>query len=974
MFNCRSISARLSELKLHIYKERPHIVCLTETWLFNENCPNFINYRSFWKNRTTGRGGGIGTLIRSDIVTMPSDLTDFQDNLEVQKIKIKLKNSNLEILNCYNPSNQTDTQIFNNYFNQTEGNYLILGDFNAHHQLWSLPHAIENTAGKSIANILIERNDIALASPPRLATYMHSVGGKESVLDLCFCSANLLQIIDVTQGPALGSDHYLMNVGLNLKPIIQPIKIRQKYKTSDKTIDWTVWKENLPELILPENFNIEDLNDKFSESIKSSTYKIKKTSGLLNPKFNKSWWDTDCARLVRIREQTKNYFKKHPTEQNFRKFREAENNAKDQIKESKQKSWEEYVSSITFRTGTSAVWNKIKKFSNKFNMQNNVIINNNNIYTDPHMKAEIFADYLYDKFNTKGRIINNSRNLSIQNEICKDENELYNREFTMKELKQSVKKLKATSPGIDLIDNVMLKNLPETYYNYLLQIFNYSWSCEILPEKWKISLLCPIPKGKENQNAVESYRPISMLSCIGKLMERLVYTRLNYHIETRNMLLESQAGFRKKRSVHDQLTCLESEIRTSLQNKEFLVVTFLDMESAFDKVDHTSILYKLSKMGISGHLLGWIHSYLNDRKFEVMFEGGQSVTRKITRGVPQGGILSPLLFNVLLSDIPEVRGVKQSIFADDLAFYTRSKNPDDAIQRQQIQLDKLSEWATEWGQSFSLKKKTKVLYFAHSNELRPLNKLKLYGRDITIEDKHIFLGMLFDSPYLTWETHINKLKFDCNKRTNILKSIAHKHWGSDRQTMLILYKSLIRSKLDFGSHLYGTASSRILSSLETVQNQCLRICTGLKHTTPIIALQVESCTPSLYLRRQEIGFKYISRILESSSEAPVVKIYRSNTCKTNFFGRSKTKINEWEIISPSTNYTNACSPVPPWETIEDYVKSDFPCFSIKTSTNQQIIEMFLSLKETHYTNYIDVYTEWQQNRKCNQFCNIYSFW
>ena len=130
-------------------------------------------------------------------------------------------------------------------------------------------------------------------------------------------------------------------------------------------------------------------------------------------------------------------------------------------------------------------------------------------------------------------------------------------------LENAAKQLRATSPGLDDIDNTILKNLPINYASYLLKLFNKSWFSESLPDSWKISLLVPVIKASKDETKINSYRPISMLSCIGKLLERIVCNRLSWYIERKQVLLPCQTGFRKGKSAYDSFTTLEDKIRES---------------------------------------------------------------------------------------------------------------------------------------------------------------------------------------------------------------------------------------------------------------------------------------------------------------------------------------------------------------------------------------------------------------------------
>jgi hypothetical protein len=218
--------------------------------------------------------------------------------------------------------------------------------------------------------------------------------------------------------------------------------------------------------------------------------------------------------------------------------------------------------------------------------------------------------------------------------------------------------LKNSSPGLDRVHNKHLSLLPPEYKSWLLKIFNESFTSGTVPHEWKTALIIPISKPNKALTSTNSYRPISLLSCVAKLMERLVNGRLNFFLEQNHSFRASQGGFRPRLSAIDQVTRLDTAIRDSLRSKSVLVVVFCDFSNAFDTVWHNGLLYKLSRCGVQGRMLRWLRDYLTGRSFKVFFEGEYSVLHGIKAGVPQGAILSPTLFNVVMSDIPSVPGVR----------------------------------------------------------------------------------------------------------------------------------------------------------------------------------------------------------------------------------------------------------------------------------------------------------------------------
>ena len=167
------------------------------------------------------------------------------------------------------------------------------------------------------------------------------------------------------------------------------------------------------------------------------------------------------------------------------------------------------------------------------------------------------------------------------------------------------------------------------------------------------------------------------------------------------------------------------------------------MQGAFDSVSHTAVLYKLGEMGIKGKLLDWLQSYLQDRNFRVMFEGVESSLFNAKSGVPQGGILSPLLFNVQMSDLPQNPNIQVSVYADDLAIYCTGTTFQEAKVNLQNYLDVILNWTVKWNQKINADK-SKAMYF--TNQPRMEHSLYFNNDPIAFVDTYKFLGIIIDAP------------------------------------------------------------------------------------------------------------------------------------------------------------------------------------------------------------------------------------
>ena len=197
-----------------------------------------------------------------------------------------------------------------------------------------------------------------------------------------------------------------------------------------------------------------------------------------------------------------------------------------------------------------------------------------------------------------------------------------------------------------------------------------------------------------------------------------------------------------------------------------------------------------------------------------------------------------------------------SLFVDDFGIFIRSKNMETIEFKLQRCLNNIEDWATENGFTFS-KTKTQCVHFCQIRQLHLDPHLTIYGSPIPVVSEAKFLGLLFDNK-LSFIPHIKALKAKCLKAFDILKVLSSSDWGGDRTVLLNLYRSLIRSKLDYGSIVYGSARKSYLKSLDTIHHQGLRLALGAFRTSPIESLYAESNEPSLYIRREKLSLQYVT--------------------------------------------------------------------------------------------------------------------
>ena len=263
----------------------------------------------------------------------------------------------------------------------------------------------------------------------------------------------------------------------------------------------------------------------------------------------------------------------------------------------------------------------------------------------------------------------------------------------------------------------------------------------------------------------------------------------------------------------------------------------------------SGILKDLHSMGLRGNLPIFIGNFLSDRTSQIHL--GSILSDKIfhREGVPQGAILSTTLFNIKINDIVKQvdPGVECSLYVDDFVIMYRSPTVD-AIQRKlQHTINRLEKWTLENGFTISKNKTVAIPFFPDNKCMDP--DLKLDNDPIQFVNEAKFLGLIWETK-LTSESHIKYLKARCQKSLNILKVLSRTEWGVDQTTLLKLYCSLVRSKLDYGCIVYGSASKTALAKLDPVHNQGLRLCLGAFRSSPVESLYVEAHEPPLEIRRE----------------------------------------------------------------------------------------------------------------------------
>ena len=394
----------------------------------------------------------------------------------------------------------------------------------------------------------------------------------------------------------------------------------------------------------------------------------------------------------------------------------------------------------------------------------------------------------------------------------------------------SLENSKATGPCS--IPTEILKLIKHNICYPLKEIINLSFATGVYPDKLKIAKVIPIFKNKGDQLLVSNYRPISLLSNINKIFEKLVFSRLYSFLTLHNCIYDLQFGFRAKHSTNHALLSLTEMIREALDNSDFACGIFIDLQKAFDTVDHQILLKKLEHYGVRGLANNWFRSYLTNRKQYVSVNGYNSTEQNMNYGVPQGSVLGPLLFLIYINDLNNaIKFCTTHHFADDTNLLFVDKSLKKIQKYVNLDLKFLCKWLKANKISLNASK-TELIIFRDPRKKRTHElKIKIDGKRL-IPSKYVkYLGVLIDCN-LNWNTHEIDLHTKLSRATGMLCKIRH---FVNHETLRMIYYGIFSSILMYGSQIWGQ-HNRIVTKLQILQNKALIImnfCSRGTSATPL---------------------------------------------------------------------------------------------------------------------------------------------
>ena len=829
-WNAEGVFRKKLELAERMNKENIDIACIQETHLNSTHRFQVRGYECFRSDRIERHKGGVLILVRNSI-NAEELRVETNQQAEINGADITHGEECIRIYNAYCPP---DRDLSLEQMTIPNQNCVVVGDFNSQSERWGYDET--NDRGDEVEDWEIDSNLHIINQENDEPTFYHRGWMTTSTPDLAFTTENLkTKTTRTVLAPLSTSDH---------KPIKISIDFDLPAPQANCFPRWNYRKANMALFQELTDSYTKSINTRFKDSnkmTKSFTSAVLKAATESIPrgarKDYKPYWTEELQEIEDNLIEARKRVEEIPTTENNILLKEAAAKYKLTSSKAARKSWKEKTESLNFDKDGSKLWKIAKTLSNESTAQGKTTLKHNGETLTGKKAADHFVD-IYAKISTLEIPTENKKEAKTRDdepepEDMKGAEEIMTQNFKEEEMEEAIRKLKKRkSPGPDGITNEMIQNLGPRSKKILLKILNCSWKTGTVPQCWREANMIPILKKGKDKTKAESYRPISLTSCLGKLMESMVNARLMWHLEEKQAISPEQAAFRQHRSTEDQVTYLSQSIEDAFQEGNNTLAVWIDLEKAFDKVWRRGLEHKLRRAEITNRMYTWIKQYLKNRKARVNLQGKKSKKKLLRQGVPQGGVLSPSLFIIFFDDIIKElpRGVRGAIYADDLVLWCSEKYIGTAQVRLQTALDKIIKWTKKWIVTINKSKTTYSVFTLSTKEQTA--KLFLDGQRLKEDATPTYLGVTFDRR-LTWTKHTNTACSRAKLRISIMKKLAGTDWGADQSILKKLYVGRVRPVLEYGIAAWGTTSESNFKKLNRVQNQAQRIMTGAMRSTPI---------------------------------------------------------------------------------------------------------------------------------------------
>jgi len=730
----------------------------------------------------------------------------------------------------------------NRHCKKEKANLFLSLDTNAHSALWA---DSENARGERFEDFILE-NDFQLLNVGKEFTFFRDQS--RTTIDIMLHNRGLDGIFHNWRliRDDFCSDHRLLQVEFNACLPERP-KVRIITKAN-----WPSFTEKVERK--SENFVFENSWDRnrleeaatqlVTDIIRAldSSCPWRKASSTV-PELK--WWDSTLDDLKRKKKRLFSRYRQKRTSTRWQQLSDARREYFQTIKRNKRASYQTYMSDMVDMQQVA----KVKSFVHKRTNASLGLLRESDNVDAPFLDPKESLQHLIDTHFTGS--IENEPDTDEENDDCCFLSEHSVDFITPQKVGEAIKTFgNFKAAGCDDIKPITLKHLGPKTLARLAQIYKASFLLGYQPFNWREARVIFIPKpGKSDYTQARSFRPITLSSFVGKVFERLLLWWLNDTSLAIRPLSQHQHAFRRKRSTENALSNAVERIEGALAKKQFALGVFLDIQGAFDNVSIDAILRGLKKKRVDETFLKWYDFYLKHRKINLEHKG-TSVARWLTRGTPQGGVLSPVMWNVVFDEFLDLFNqgfISVTGFADDA--HSLAVGPDLDVLKMFMQsaIDQAVNWGNSVGLEFSASK-TAVIIFTRRRKYTEPPMLTMNGHDLPYVKTVKYLGVILDSK-LSWQPHFDtKLKAAKGHLLQI-RSAMGKLWGTRPYLYRWYFTGIILPALLYGAIVWAKICQRKGNQikLERLNRMAMMGLGHFRKGTPTKGLELITFMPPLPL-------------------------------------------------------------------------------------------------------------------------------
>ena len=552
----------------------------------------------------------------------------------------------MSFFNVYAPhirSSPTDgrTDSFSPSILPSSRNLLILGDFKCHHPLWD-SRGTSESRGEEVFDWVIS-SDLLPLNDPDTPTLLHRSSGSRSSPDISFAPSTLAFSCSWEVLQDLGSDHLPILLSIPLSPVFRPNERPPSFNFEKARWDdfASYFDSHCPSAEEYSSLSLSSAAALFTSLAMNAAKSSIPFGRTKRPP--KAWWSAEVEQAVGERRRA--FATAHRSDVDRQAYISASRRASSVIAKAKAEAWQTTCTSFSPKSNPKSVHSLLRSIAGSPSSSSS-----SPNCSSPRESASVYAAYLRSHFSVSQPKALRSRARGYLTELrratCSVEfHSSFCSPFSPTEFHAAASNLSSsTATGPDKVAYPMLKHLPRSGMDFLLHIFNLSWSSHSFPSIWKTSSIIPIHKMGKPLDSPASFRPISLTSCVSKLFERIILSRLLFFLESNSILSPRQAGFRTGRSTLDQILYLSQSISDGFNKPRpdsRTILSTIDFSKAFDSVWHPALFHKLISAGLPPCFARWTHAFLFYGRACVVYQNHKSRSFRVRRGVPQGSVLGP---------------------------------------------------------------------------------------------------------------------------------------------------------------------------------------------------------------------------------------------------------------------------------------------------------------------------------------------